>query len=171
MSAFDPMQTLGVRESASPSSWIRSREFEFAQDGGIVRVMRLSALTVAALLCAGCDTSVDDNATPAASDVDRLERLLAGHKCIHRLDAWERNYRFSRKSGLLSGHSMYPDLDVIEFHLRRAGTVAILPGRNVLAPKPGGDWPDSRPVETLDGKLALRSGRLSMTPCPPKPKV
>ena len=121
---------------------------------------------MAALLCAGCDISVDDSAVPAAADVERLERLLAAHPCVRQLDGWERNYRFSRKSGTLFGHSLNPDLDVIEFHLRKAGTVTVAAGRNVMAPKPNGDWPDSRPMEAVDGKLTLSSGKFSLSPCP-----
>jgi hypothetical protein len=131
--------------------------------------MRLSALAVGLLLCGACNTAIDENAVPAASDVDRLERILAGHECIGQLDEWERNYRFSRKTGILSGHSLYPDLDIIELHLRKAGTVTVRPGRNVLAPRPNGDWPDSSPMQSLDGRFTLSSGSLSMPPCRSQP--
>ncbi|QIL02128.1 hypothetical protein G7078_04545 [Sphingomonas sinipercae] len=133
--------------------------------------MRLLPFAVAVLFCAGCDPSVDDTVTPAARDIERLERMLAAHPCVGPLDRWERNYRFSRRSGLLFGHSLNPEMDVIEFHLRRAGTVVVLPGRYVMAPPPNGDWPDSRPIEALDGKLTLSSGKLAMTPCASKRAV
>lgn len=132
--------------------------------------MRLFVLALAALVCASCNTSNDDTAVPAASEIDRLERLLARHKCVGRLDAWERYYRFSRKSGLLLGHSLNPDLDVIEFHFRRAGTLTIEPGRHVMAPKPDGDWPDSGPIKTLDGRFKQSSSQLSLRPCPEQPE-
>ena len=96
------------------------------------------------LLLAACHSEADDKAVPNAAVVERLEAKLAQHPCVASLEDWERNYRFSRKAGFVFPGSLNPDLDVIELHLRRAGTVTIRPGRNVMTPGPGGDWPDSR---------------------------
>jgi hypothetical protein len=120
------------------------------------------------LLLAACGTDVDDDAVPAPSDIRRLEQRLSQHPCVGALDQWERNYRFSRKTGFFSPYSLNPDLDVIEFHLRRASTITIMPGRHVLKPGPGGDWPDSNPIESVDGRLTLSSGSLRLSGCPPR---
>ena len=98
-------------------------------------------------------------------DIARLEAKLAKHPCIGDLQQWERNYRFSRKPAFLFPHSINPDLDVIELHLRRVGTVSILPTRNVMVPAPAGDWPDSRPIQSIDGRFTLSSGALALKRC------
>jgi hypothetical protein len=117
------------------------------------------------LLAAGCQAHVEDNAVPSAADIARLEAKLAKHPCIGDLQQWERNYRFSRKPAFLFPHSINPDLDVIELHLRRVGTVSILPTRNVMVPAPAGDWPDSRPIQSIDGRFTLSSGALALKRC------
>lgn len=123
----------------------------------------MKARTAALLLAVtSCHSQVDDKAVPSAADVARLETELARHSCVGDLQQWERNYRYSRKSGFLLPGSLNPDLDVIELHLRRAGTVTIRPGRYVMTPAPGGDWPDSRPIESVDGKFTLSTGSLSL---------
>lgn len=133
--------------------------------------MRLACLAVAAIFCVACDDiTLDASATPAATDVDRLEQMLARHRCVGPLDEWERNFRFSRRTATLYGHSLNPNLDVIEFHLRRAGTVIIEPGRHVMAPKPDSDWPDSAPMQSVDGQFTVSSGALSVRPCRSRPQ-
>ena len=127
--------------------------------------MKALATIPALLFLAACGGIVDDTATPAAADIEQLESRLAAHPCIGYLARWERNYRFSRKAGFLSAHSLYPDLDVIEFHLRPVGTVRITAGRNVLQPR-SADWPDSSPIKAIDGRYTLSSGALSLTGCP-----
>ena len=119
---------------------------------------------LASLILIGCNPSIDDNAVPPSADVNRLEAKLSQNACIGDLDQWERNYRFSRKSGLLTPHSLYPDLDVIEFHLRRVGAVEIRPGRNLVRPR-ATDWPDSSPIEAVDGRFTVSSGALALSGC------
>ena len=123
------------------------------------------------LLLTGCNTSVEDDAVPSAGDIEQLENLLSQHACVRELGQWERNYRFSRKTGLFSSYSLNPDFDVIEFHLRRAGEIRIHAGRNVMAPAPAGDWPDSRPIRSIDGKYTIGSGALALAPCEPLPQT
>jgi len=72
---------------------------------------------------------------------------------------------FSRKAGFIFPGSLNPDLDVIELHLRKVGSVTIRPGRHLMSPGPGGDWPDSRPIESIDGKYTLSTGALALQRC------
>lgn len=130
--------------------------------------MKGRALFAALLpLAAGCSTDFEDNAVPKIVDIERLEAKLAQHPCVGDLGQWERNYRFARKSAFIFPGSLNPDLDVIELHLRRAGTVVIAPARNVMVPAPGGDWPDSRPIRSIDGRFKLSSGALDLQRCEP----
>ena len=122
---------------------------------------------LALILPAACFGDVDDDALPAPADIQRVEQRMSRHPCVGNLDQWERNYRFSRKTGLFSPYSLNPDLDVIEFHFRRSGTVTIVPERKVMVPGPGGDWPDSNPIRSLDGKFTLSDGSLAMARCEP----
>ena len=128
--------------------------------------LRATSLLLCVLL-SGCDYGVDDNALPSDADIQHIEASLSNHDCIGDLSLWERNYRFSRKAGFLAEQSLHPDLDIIEFHLRRAGTITITAGRNVMVPGPGGDWPDSNPITSIDGRYQLSSGALSVGPCKP----
>jgi hypothetical protein len=122
---------------------------------------------LALVLPAACFADVNDDAVPATSDIERLEQRLSQHDCVADLSQWERNYRYSRKTGLFTPYSLNPDFDVIEFHFRRVGTVRIDPGRKIMVPGPGGDWPDSNPIHSLDGKFTLSTGSLAMGPCDP----
>lgn len=129
--------------------------------------MKALASASALLLLAGCDVQLDDTSVPSAEDIRRLETMLSKHPCVGDVGGWERNYRFSRKTGLLSDYTLNPDFDVIEFHLRRAGTISIEPRMSIMAPTPGGDWPDSSPIRSVDGKFTLGSGALTMSRCEP----
>lgn len=126
-----------------------------------------AVITPAALLLVGCSAGVEDHAVPAAAHIERLEAKLASHPCVVELNKWERNYRFSRKTGLFTHYSLAPDLDVIEFHLRLVGTVSIEPARRILKVHPSGDWPDSSPIQSVDGKYTLGAGKLTVTRCGP----
>ena len=126
-------------------------------------------IVLAALLLSGaCHDGHFDNSIPEAPEIDRLEKALAAHPCVGKLDQWERNYRFSRKDGLFSSHSLHPDFGVIEFHLRKAGAVTVVAGRKVMPQRPDGDWPDTSPIQSIDGKFTVRNGSLNVGPCRPK---
>ena len=127
--------------------------------------MKARALALVLLTASGCDSGIPDTATPPEADIQRVEVKLSQHPCVGNLDLWERNYRFSRKPSLLWPHSLYPDFDVIEFHFRRAGTIQIQPGLKVMTP--AGDWPDSAPIQALEGRFTLGGGALDMARCKP----
>ena len=127
--------------------------------------MRTRAAPLVVLLVTGC-VAETDNATPTPADVQRVEQILTKHPCIGNLDQWERNYRFSRKTGLFTSYSLNPDLDVIELHLRRADRISIRPGRHVWAARHE-DWPDSQLIQTIDGRFRLADNSLSLSPCKP----
>ena len=127
--------------------------------------MKRGFALVIVLLCGACHNGSHDNSVPSAADIDRLEQALATHPCVGSLDQWERNYRFSRKDGLFSSHSLHPDFGVIEFHLRKVGNVSVVAGRKVMPQRPDGDWPDSSPIQSIDGKFTVRNGSLNLAPC------
>ncbi len=117
------------------------------------------------VLLGGCNLEIDDKTTPRHEDVERIEAKLFQHACIGDLDQWERNYRYSRKMGLFSPYSFQTDFDVVELHLRRAETVTITPGRHVMPPHADDDWPDSSPIQSVDGTFSLGSGALTLSGC------
>ena len=129
--------------------------------------MRVRPVAVALLLLAGCSANVDDTAVPSDVDIARLEARLAEHPCVGDLKEWERSYRFSRKTGLFTPYSLNPDLDVIEFHFRRAGTISIEPALKVMAPGQSGDWPDSAAIQSLEGRFTIAGGSLRLPRCKP----
>ena len=133
--------------------------------------MKAPGLAAALLLTTGCSVDVDDSSVPSVGDIERLEAVLSQHPCVGDVNRWERSYRFSRKTGLISDYAFNPDFDVIEFHLRRAGTILIRPRMNVLTPTPGGDWPDSSPIRSVDGRFTLGSGKLTVARCDPLPRT
>lgn len=124
-------------------------------------------VAAALLTLSACNATVGDTVVPEPSAIDRIEQKLSRHPCVGSLEQWERNYRFARKTGLFTPYSLNPDLDVVEFHLRRTGTISIAPGRFVFEPPPGGDWPDSRPIQSIDGRFTLSTGAISHSKCEP----
>jgi hypothetical protein len=118
-------------------------------------------------LTAGCNADIDDAAVPPDADIARVELRLAEHPCVRDLDLWERSYRYSRKMGLFTAYSLNPDFNVVEFHLRRAGTATIVPGRKVMAHRQSGDWPDGPSIQSLDGRFQLDGGKLLISRCEP----
>ena len=126
---------------------------------------------VVAILCSaillGCSGPEGELSMPRAADVERLEAAVARHPCIGSLDGWERNYRFAMSKRVFWPDSNHANQDVIEFHLRRAGTVAIAPARNLVPLTENGDWPDSSPIRTVDGSFVISSGRLTVARCKP----
>lgn len=129
--------------------------------------MKMYIAAAVILLSAACSPNDHENSLPTREDVDRLEQQLANHPCVGALGDWERNYRFSRKTGLFSSHTFYPDFGVIEFHLRKGGTIEISPGRKIMPQRPDGDWPDSSPIQSVDGRFTLSSNSLRLAPCRP----
>lgn len=128
----------------------------------------MSAGKVAPLIfiLASCSSEGGEGLLPTDADMARIESKLAGHPCIGDVNGWERNYRYSAAEGLFTRHSLNPDLDIIEFHLRRAGTLTIDPGRRIFPTRTGG-WPDSDDVQTVKGTFKLKGGKLDVRPCPP----
>ena len=129
--------------------------------------MEMRFVAAGLLALSGCNAAVADIAIPERSDIEKVEERLSQHSCVGSLGEWERNYRFARKSGLFTAYSLNPDLDVVEFHLRRTGTISIRPGRFVFEPPPSGDWPDSSPIKYIDGKFTLSTGSLRLSKCEP----
>ena len=132
--------------------------------------MRFRLVALGALTVVGCSYAVDDPSTPADQDIRRVEEVLAAHPCVGDLSKWERNYRFSRKIGLFSPYSLNPDFNIIELHLRRAGTTRIEPGRRVMQWRENEDWPDSSTIQALDGKFRIEDDALQMAACRPVPR-
>ena len=129
--------------------------------------MRAGLIVVSALAVASCFQDIDDPSIPAAKDIAHLEDALSRHPCVGDLGLWERNYRFSRKTGLLTPYSLNPDFNIIEFHLRRAGTMTIEPGRHVMQWREAEDWPDTNTIRTVDGRFVVESDTLEVARCKP----
>ena len=110
-----------------------------------------------------CSTN-SDVAAPHDSTIDLIEAKLADHPCIADLNEWERNYRFAKSSGL-SAYTAGVDREVVEFHLRRTGTVEIHPRRNVLRRGDLNDWPDGPYVQSVDGQFDMGTHVLRMPRC------
>lgn len=121
-----------------------------------------SALCLLLLACA----AEEDSSTPSEQQIAAVEERLASHPCIGSLDGWERNYRFGMSKRMFWPQSDHPNFDVIEFHLRRAGSVTIAPGQARFSTL-SGDWPDSSSIETIDGSFVIGSGRLNVGRCKP----
>ena len=119
------------------------------------------------VLLLGCPGPDEELSTPRAVDVQRLEAAAEKHGCIGQLDGWERNYRFAMSKRVFWPGSDHANQDVIEFHYRRVGTVAITPASNLVAFGNSGDWPDSSPIRSVDGSFTISSGRLNVARCKP----
>jgi len=101
---------------------------------------------------------------PSDPYIDLIEQRLEQHPCVGNLNEWERNYRFAKPSGL-SAYTAQANFDVIEFHLRRAGSTRISPGRNVFTRGEQDDWPDSKGIGFLDGSYKIGERSLRMPRC------
>ena len=119
-----------------------------------------------ALLC-GCSSADEELSVPRPADLERLEAAAARHACIGQLDGWERNYRFAMSKRVFWPDSDHANQDVIEFHFRRVGAIAITPARNLIPVGRNGDWPDSSPIRSVDGSFTISSGRLNVARCTP----
>ena len=124
------------------------------------------ALSSLFLVAGACSPERRADEVPSAEQIDRVETALSRSPCIGDLAQWERNYRYSRKAGMFFWHSINPDLEVIEMHLRQAGTVAVRPGRAVVEPSLSRDWPDIKGIRAIDGRFWLGNGRLQLRGCP-----
>ena len=119
-----------------------------------------SALCLLLLACA----AEGDSSTPSEEQIAQVEAKLASHPCIGSLASWERNYRFGMSKRMFWPQSDHPNFDVVEFHLRRAGSVDIAPGRATFSTG-SGDWPDSSSIQSIDGSYVIGSGRLNVGRC------
>ena len=123
-----------------------------------------SALCVLLMACA----AEQDSSVPSEEQIASVEARLASHPCIGSLESWERNYRYGMSKRMFWPQSDHPNFDVIEFHLRRAGSVNIAPGRSRFSTG-SGDWPDSSSIQSIDGSFVIGSGRLNVGRCKPEP--
>lgn len=119
-----------------------------------------SGLCLLLLACA----AEEDSSRPSEQQIAQVEAKLASHPCIGSLASWERNYRFGMSKRMFWPQSDHPNFDVIEFHLRRAGSVNIAPGRAGFSTG-SGDWPDSSSIRSIDGSYVIGSGRLNVGRC------
>lgn len=119
-----------------------------------------SALCLALAACA----ADSDSSVPTEEEIARIEAKLASHPCIGSLDRWERNYRYGMSKRVFWPDSDHSNLDVIEFHLRRAGTIVIAPTTGRFSTG-SGDWPDSSSIRSIDGSFVVSSGRLDVGRC------
>jgi hypothetical protein len=124
----------------------------------------MKIITCALVMTLGACAATSSETVPTGQVIDAVEQKLSAHPCIGDLDQWERNYRFA-KAGGLSAYTAQADVDVIEFHLRRAGVTTITPGRNVLRRAGVDDWPDGKSIRYIDGRYRLHDQRLSMPAC------
>lgn len=119
-----------------------------------------SALCVLLIACA----AEQDSSVPSGQQIALVEAKLAAHPCVGSLASWERNYRYGMSKRMFWPQSDHPNFDVIEFHLRRAGTVEIAAGQAGFATG-SGDWPDSSSIRSIDGSFVIGSGRLKVGRC------
>jgi len=151
MSAFDPLRTLALRLDQQPGH-------------DITMHMKAVFWIAGAVLLAACSEG-NENSLPNDFYVNLIERKLAQHPCIGDLSKWERNYRLAKPVGI-SAYTAHANLDVIEFHLRRAGTTTILPGRNVLRRGEMDDWPDGKYIQFIDGRYRIGGNLMYLSRCP-----
>lgn len=125
----------------------------------------MKILPAAAILLTACSGG-SETEVPSEAFVDLIEQRLAAHPCVGDIGKWERSYRFARPTGL-SAYTAQADIDVIEFHLRRAGTTTISPGRIVMRRGELDDWPDGQYIRSIDGRYRLGNSTLHLSRCRP----
>ena len=125
--------------------------------------MKAAFWLTGALLLAACSAGSSDS-IPDEDYIDLIERKLAEHPCVGDLARWERNYRYARPTGI-SAYTADADFDVIEFHLRRAGTTTIIPGRNVMRRGEVDGWPDGKYIRFIDGRYKIGENRMRLSRC------
>jgi hypothetical protein len=131
--------------------------------------MRAGCWIAAALLMSACSDESDRD-VPVDAYINLIEQKLANHPCVGELAQWERSYRFAKPGGI-SAFTAHADHDVIEFHLRRAGTTTIAPGRNVMRRGSVDDWPDGKNIRYIDGRYKIGENVLRVGSCVPlKPR-
>lgn len=106
----------------------------------------------------------NERSYPLDSHLDLIEQELEGHPCVGDLNKWERNYRFAKPSGL-SAYTAHANFDVIEFHLRLAGSTRVSAGRNVFTRGKKDDWPDGKGIRFIDGSYKIGERSLRMPRC------
>lgn len=127
--------------------------------------MKIITCISGALLLGACSGAADQ-AVPNAGLVNLIEQKLASHQCVGDLSQWERTYRFAKPTGF-SAFTAHADIDVIEFHLRRAGTVTVSPGRTILRRGEVDDWPDGKYIRSIDGRYKVGGDALRLSRCVP----
>jgi len=125
--------------------------------------MKASVWITGTLLLTACSVGSDD-AVPSEVHINLIEQRLEKHPCVGDLSKWERNYRFAKTSGF-SAYAANADIDVIEFHLRRAGATMIHPVRNIMRRGEIEDWPDGKYIRSIDGRYKLGENRLRVARC------
>ncbi|QNN64179.1 hypothetical protein H9L12_07270 [Sphingomonas rhizophila] len=115
-------------------------------------------------LLSACEAA-DGDGLPDERHVQRIEQRLAANPCIGDLRQWERLYRFADPGGF-SAYTAHPNFDVIDFHLRRAGTTTITPGRVIVPRGERRDWPDDRFVQSIDGSYKIGEDRMTLIRVP-----
>ena len=125
--------------------------------------MKILSCIAGALLLAACSEAAD-HAVPNNEYINLIEQKLAGHPCVGDLSQWERTYRFAKPRGF-SAFTAHADIDVIEFHLRRAGTATVRPGRTVLPRGEVDDWPDGKYIRSIDGRYKIGSDVVRLSRC------
>jgi len=127
--------------------------------------MKAAFWLTGALFLTACSAG-DPDSIPDDVYVKLIERKLAEHPCVGNLAQWERNYRYARRTGI-SAYTADADFDVIEFHLRRAGTTTIIPGRNVMRRGELDGWPDGKYIRFIDGRYKIGENRMQLSRCAP----
>ena len=127
--------------------------------------MKLASIVAGALLLTACSDTIPRD-VPSDRLIDLVERDLASHPCVGDLSGWERTYRFAKPTGF-SAFTRHADLDVIEFHLRRAGTATVASGRTILRRGDGDDWPDGKYIRSIDGRYKIGGHALQLSQCTP----
>ena len=118
-----------------------------------------------ALYLTACSAG-NEESLPGDVYIDLIEQKLAEHPCVGDLAQWERNYRYAKATGI-SAYTANADFDVIEFHLRRAGTTTIVAGRSVMPRGEVDGWPDGKYIRFVDGRYKIGENRMRLSRCAP----